>query len=64
MRAGSRPAVDRVLREQAKYGEALEATRTARAKHPEDIKLLYLEAATLADLNRVDEGCHIAALAA
>lgn len=54
------PAADlqliELLREQAKYGEALEATRTARAKHPEDIKLLYLEAATLADLNRVDEG--------
>ena len=45
-----------LLREQSKYGEALEAARAARAKHPDHIRLLYLEAATLADLNRVDDG--------
>ncbi len=45
-----------LLREQAKYAEALGAARAARAKHPDHIRLLYLEAATLADLNRVDDG--------
>jgi tetratricopeptide (TPR) repeat protein len=44
------------LRDQGKKSEALQAIRTARQRYPEQIGFLRLEAQTLADLNRVDEG--------
>jgi tetratricopeptide (TPR) repeat protein len=44
-----------LLREQGKRREAWEAARAARQRFPELSAFLQLEAATLADLNRVDE---------
>ncbi|HEY0379287.1 MAG TPA: tetratricopeptide repeat protein [Pyrinomonadaceae bacterium] len=44
------------LREQGKRGEALEAVRSARQHFPEQTGFLRIEAQTLADLGRVDEG--------
>ena len=45
-----------VLREQGKRREALDAVRAARLKHPDQPALLRLEATTLAELGRVEEG--------
>lgn len=44
-----------LLREQGKRNEALEAARRARARFPDSVEFIRLEAATLADLGRVDE---------
>jgi tetratricopeptide (TPR) repeat protein len=44
------------LREQGKHSEALEAVRSARQRFPEQTGFLNIEAQTLADLGRVDEG--------
>lgn len=44
------------LREQGKHGEALETVRSARQRFPEQTGFLRIEAQTLADLGRVDEG--------
>jgi tetratricopeptide (TPR) repeat protein len=44
------------LREQGKRSEALQAVRAARQRHPEQTVFVRLEAQTLADLGRVDEG--------
>ncbi|MCA1635658.1 MAG: tetratricopeptide repeat protein [Acidobacteria bacterium] len=52
------PTVDiqavNLLRTQGKRNEALEAVRAARQRFPDEIRLLRLEAFTLADLGRVD----------
>jgi tetratricopeptide (TPR) repeat protein len=45
-----------LLREQGKRPEALEAARSARKRFPEQSGFLRMEAQTLADLGRVDEG--------
>jgi tetratricopeptide (TPR) repeat protein len=45
-----------LLRDQGKKSEALEAARAARQRFPEQTSFLRLEAQTLADLGRVDEG--------
>ncbi|MDT5123063.1 MAG: hypothetical protein QOC96_2545 [Acidobacteriota bacterium] len=44
------------LREQGKRSEALQAVRAARQRFPEQTEFLGLEAETLAELGRVDEG--------
>ncbi|HWS99022.1 MAG TPA: tetratricopeptide repeat protein [Pyrinomonadaceae bacterium] len=44
------------LREQGKRTEALEAVRSARQRFPEQTGFVRIEAQTLADLGRVDEG--------
>ncbi len=44
------------LRERGKRDEALEAARSARKRFPEQTTFLRMEAQTLADLGRVDEG--------
>ncbi|HKR01012.1 MAG TPA: tetratricopeptide repeat protein [Pyrinomonadaceae bacterium] len=44
------------LRDQGKRSEALQAARAARQRYPEETGFLRLEAQTLADLGRVDEG--------
>jgi tetratricopeptide (TPR) repeat protein len=44
------------LRDQGKKTEALQAIRAARQRYPEQTGFLRLEAQTLADLGRVDEG--------
>lgn len=44
------------LRDQGKKSEALQAIRAARQRYPEQTGFLRLEAQTLADLGRVDEG--------
>ena len=44
------------LRAQGKRQEALEATRAARSRFPEQGEFVFLEAGALADLGRVDEG--------
>lgn len=44
------------LREQGKRTEALQAVRAARQRYPEQTDFLRLEAETLAELGRVDEG--------
>jgi tetratricopeptide (TPR) repeat protein len=44
------------LRDQGKKNEALQAVRSARQRYPEQTGFLRLEAQTLADLGRVDEG--------
>ncbi|HEV7844604.1 MAG TPA: tetratricopeptide repeat protein, partial [Pyrinomonadaceae bacterium] len=44
------------LRDQGKKSEALQAVRSARQRYPEQTGFLRLEAQTLADLGRVDEG--------
>lgn len=44
-----------LLREQGKRDQALEATRAARLKYPENPSLLRLEATTLAELGRTNE---------
>lgn len=44
------------LRDQGKKSEALQAIRAARQRYPEQPGFLRLEAQTLADLGRVDEG--------
>jgi tetratricopeptide (TPR) repeat protein len=44
------------LRDQGKKSEALQAVRSARQRFPEQTGFLRLEAQTLADLGRVDEG--------
>lgn len=44
------------LREQGKRNEALEAVRSARQRFPEQTGFLRIEAQTLADMGRVDEG--------
>ena len=45
-----------LLREQGKRPEALEAARSARQRFPEQSGFLRMEAQTLSDLGRVDEG--------
>jgi tetratricopeptide (TPR) repeat protein len=56
---GDDPAADiqnvNLLRSQGKRAEALEAVRAARQKHPEQLRLLRLEAIALTDLGRIDE---------
>jgi tetratricopeptide (TPR) repeat protein len=47
------------LRDQGKRSEALEAVRRVRRRHPEQIGFVRLEAQTLADLGRVDEGVQL-----
>ena len=47
------------LREQRKGREALEAVRAARLKYPKEVAFVRLEAATLSDLGRVDEGASL-----
>ena len=44
------------LRDQGKKSEALQAIREARQRYPEQTGFLRLEAQTLSDLGRVDEG--------
>lgn len=44
------------LRDQGKKSEALQAVRTARQRYPEETGFVRLEAQTLAELGRVDEG--------
>ncbi len=44
------------LRDQGKKSEALQAIRAARQRYPEQTGFLRLEAQTLADMGRVDEG--------
>ena len=44
------------LREEGKKNEALQAVRTARQRYPEQTEFLRMEAETLADMGRVDEG--------
>jgi tetratricopeptide (TPR) repeat protein len=44
------------LRDQGKKSEALQAVRSARQRYPEQTGFLRLEAQTLVDLGRVDEG--------
>jgi tetratricopeptide (TPR) repeat protein len=44
------------LLDQGKKSEALQAVRTARQRYPEQTGFLHLEAQTLADIGRVDEG--------
>jgi tetratricopeptide (TPR) repeat protein len=44
-----------LLREQGKREEALDATRRARLRHPDNNVLLQLETTLLSDLGRVDE---------
>ncbi|MBA2341318.1 MAG: tetratricopeptide repeat protein [Pyrinomonadaceae bacterium] len=45
-----------LLREQGKRREALQAIQTARQRHPEESSFMLLEALTLGELGRVDEG--------
>nr|MBA3442749.1 tetratricopeptide repeat protein [Pyrinomonadaceae bacterium] len=45
-----------LLREQGKRREALQALRTARERYPDQDMFVRLEAVTLAELGRVDEG--------
>lgn len=45
-----------LLREQGKRREALQALRTARERYPDQEMFVRLEAVTLAELGRVDEG--------
>jgi len=45
-----------LLREQGKRQEALQAVRAAKQKHPDESNFLLLEALTLGELGRVDEG--------
>lgn len=44
-----------LLRDQGKKREALQATREALIKYPDQPELIWLQAATLTDLGRVDE---------
>jgi tetratricopeptide (TPR) repeat protein len=47
------------LRDQGRREEALEAIRQARTRFPEHVGFLRLEAATLADLGRIDEAASL-----